>query len=85
MVTLSPDYVEKPSCFGLLWQGDHDEEYCKGCGVKDQCLHVCAIEQLPRVRADLGPKATLKIIAGHTKVMPEAIVDAVAYRLDVRS
>ncbi len=80
MTNPSPDYVEKPSCFGLLWQGDYDEEYCKGCAVKNECLHVFALEQLPRVRSELGPKATLKIIAEHTKVMPEAIVDAVAYR-----
>lgn len=74
-----PDYAGNPPCFGILWQGDHDEEYCRGCAIKGKCLDLFATEHIPRVREVLGPQATLKVIAERTKVMPEAILEALKY------
>lgn len=70
--------VEMPQCYGLRWDGDRVDE-CRGCGMKDSCLHRFAVEHLPKVRQEMGPGATVAAVADRLKVLPESLFTAIKY------
>lgn len=76
--------VEMPGCYGLRWDGDRVDD-CRGCGVKDSCLHRFATEYLPEMRKRLGSVSTVAAAANRLKVLPESLFAAIKYANKLKS
>lgn len=77
------DEIVLPQCFGRHWEGTKDSVCVTQCDPEYQkkCLHIFAMETLPKAIERLGSKSLNKL-AIFTGCSPEAILIAMNYKND---